>query len=148
MGVDQGRGGNGANGILLTNGRAFEHSLAEQRPRIRQERTPCKFFRGDRPREISISGNAGDGLLLSDGATDNFLAGNFIGTAASGIKALGNAGDGVAIVGGSDGNVLAGTFQKLDPFIFYNVISGNKGNGLRISDSDNTTIHADFFGIG
>src|SRR5262249_36960850 len=39
------------------------------------------------------------------------------------------------------------TFQQ-DPFVFYNVIDGNGGNGLRIDDSDNTTVQANFFGMG
>ncbi len=32
--------------------------------------------------------------------------------------------------------------------MFYNVISGNGGNGLRITDSDNTTVQANFMGVG
>src|SRR5262249_16598524 len=74
--------------------------------------------------------------------------GNFIGTAASGLKALGNALDGVAIVNGSNDNELDGTFFNLDPFVFYNVVSGNGGNGLRIRDSHHSKIHATFFGLG
>ncbi len=39
------------------------------------------------------------------------------------------------------------TFQD-DPFVFYNVISGNGGNGLRVTNSNHTTIQANFFGLG
>ena len=35
-----------------------------------------------------------------------------------------------------------------DPFVFYNVLSGNGGNGLRITNSDDTTVQANFMGVG
>ena len=48
----------------------------------------------------------------------------------------------------ANGNSLIGcTFQQ-DPFVFYNVISGNGGNGLRVTNSNDTTIQANFFGMG
>ena len=48
----------------------------------------------------------------------------------------------------ADGNQLIGcTFQQ-DPFVFYNVLSGNGGNGLRITNSDDTTVQANFMGVG
>jgi len=53
----------------------------------------------------------------------------------------------VAIVGAND-NQLLGTRMGLDPFVYYNVLSGNLGNGLRITNSNNTTVHANFFGLG
>src|SRR5262249_16418526 len=110
-------------------------------------------FSGARPPEGNlISGNAGNGVLLAHYARDNTLAGNFIGTAASGVQALGNDLDGVAIVEHSHNNFLLGTFLTPpavdNPFVFYNVVSGNGGNGLRISDSDGTRVHANFFGLG
>ena len=39
------------------------------------------------------------------------------------------------------------TFQQ-DPFVFYNVLSGNGGNGLRITNSNDTTVQANFMGVG
>ena len=32
--------------------------------------------------------------------------------------------------------------------MFYNVLSGNGGNGLRITNSNNTTVQANFMGVG
>ncbi len=32
--------------------------------------------------------------------------------------------------------------------MFYNVISGNGGNGLQVTNSNDTTIQANFFGMG
>ncbi|MFM8986672.1 MAG: right-handed parallel beta-helix repeat-containing protein, partial [Planctomycetia bacterium] len=73
--------------------------------------------------------------------------GNFVGTTGSGNAALGNAADGVAIVNAS-GNSLLGTTFRQDPFVFYNVLSGNGGNGLRITSSNDTIVQANFTGIG
>ena len=99
------------------------------------------------PQGNLVSGNRGNGVLIDDGATGNQLSGNFIGTAASGDSALGNRGDGVAIVN-ADGNLLIGTTSEQNPFVYYNVVSGNFGNGLRVTNSDHIVVHANFFGIG
>ena len=86
-------------------------------------------------------------MLITNGATQNQLSGNFIGTDASGNAALGNRLDGVAIVNANNNSLLGCTIQN-DPFVFYNVISGNGGNGLRVTNSNDTTIQANFFGMG
>jgi trimeric autotransporter adhesin len=95
-----------------------------------------------------ISGNRGNGVLITDGAHANFLASNFIGTTVTGTAALGNDLDGVAIVDGAHDNVLAGTFVNLKPFVFANVISGNRHNGIRVKDADSNVIHANYLGLG
>ncbi len=99
------------------------------------------------PQGNLISGNDNDGVLINDLATANQLSGNFIGTNISGNIALGNAQDGVAI-NDADGNELIGCTLQEDPFVFYNVIDGNGGNGLRVTNSSNATIQANFFGLG
>ncbi len=76
-----------------------------------------------------ISGNDGDGVLITGQATENQLSGNFIGTDSTGNAALGNTLDGVAIVSANNNSLIGCTFQD-DPFVFYNVISGNGGNGF------------------
>ena len=35
-----------------------------------------------------------------------------------------------------------------NPFVYYNVISGNRRNGLRVTNSDNVTVQGNFFGVG
>jgi parallel beta-helix repeat protein len=94
-----------------------------------------------------ISGNAGNGVAILHGARGNSLNGNFIGTTADGDAALGNVHDGVWISGSND-NSLTGCKVVNNPFVYYNVISGNNENGLRITNSDRTTVQGNFFGAG
>jgi hypothetical protein len=76
-----------------------------------------------------ISGNAGVGVsILGPGARANVVAGNRIGTDAFGIAALGNGSDGVRI-DGAPGNIIGGSEAGA-----RNVISGNAGVGVSISD--------------
>lgn len=99
------------------------------------------------PQGNLISGNRANGVLITGGATATTLSGNFIGTTASGNTALGNAADGVAIVGANGTSLVGTTFQQ-SPFVFYNVLSGNGGNGLRITNSNNTIVQANITGVG
>src|SRR6185437_13711440 len=94
-----------------------------------------------------VSGNSGTGILIDADSEFNTLNGNFVGTTADGNSPLGNAGDGVWI-DGANNNSLVGCQVINDPFVYYNVVSGNAGNGLRITDSDNATVQGNFFGIG
>jgi hypothetical protein len=70
-----------------------------------------------------ISGNSGAGVLISsDGADDNRLEGNWIGTDAAGLLDLGNGGSGVEIDGGDQNHVG-------DP---GNTIAHNGGDGVTV----------------
>ena len=95
-----------------------------------------------------ISGNTGTGVLITAGARDNSLNGNFIGTTARGDAALGNTGDGVWLARAGRGNSLTGCRFVNNPFVYYNVISGNGRNGLRVTSTNRVTVQGDFFGIG
>ncbi len=94
-----------------------------------------------------ISGNGRNGVLIDTGSRGNVLNGNFIGTTASGDGALGNGGNGVWIAG-APGNSLVGCKFVNNPFVYYNVISGNRRNGLRVTNSNNVTVQGNFFGVG
>src|SRR5262249_27205881 len=48
----------------------------------------------------------------------------------------------------ADGNQLIGSTDLSQPFLYYNVLSGNSGNGLRIVNSKNTTVQSNFMGVG
>jgi hypothetical protein len=99
------------------------------------------------PQGNLISGNRGDGVRVTGLATGTTLSGNFVGTTASGNAALGNGGDGVAIVAASGTSLLGTTFRQ-SPFVFYNVLAGNSGNGLRITNATDTIVQANFAGVG
>jgi parallel beta-helix repeat protein len=94
-----------------------------------------------------ISGNRGTGVTMETGARDNTLNGNFIGTTANGDGALGNGGNGVWI-DRAPGNSLVGCKFVNNPFVYYNVISGNRENGLLVTSSNNVTVQGNFFGAG
>jgi parallel beta-helix repeat protein len=94
-----------------------------------------------------IAGNRGNGVLIDALSRGNTLNGNFIGTTASGDGALGNAGNGVWL-DHAPGNSLVGCKFVNNPFVYYNVVSGNRQNGLRVTNSDNVTVQGNFFGTG
>ncbi len=94
-----------------------------------------------------VSGNSGNGILIDGGSENNTLNGNFIGTTANGDGTIGNSADGVRIKK-ADNNSLIGCKFRNDPFVYYNVASGNGENGLRITNSNNITVQGNFFGIG
>ena len=135
--------GNAANGILVTDGAAG--NLIGGQATGGNDPTNSVFVRP--PQGNLISGNGADGVLINDGATQALLSRNFVGTSASGDSALGNRQDGVAIVGANGNSLIGCTFQQ-SPFVFYNVLSGNGGNGLRITNSNDTTVQANFMGVG
>ena len=77
-----------------------------------------------------ISGNCGSGVTISDQGTFlNVVQGNYIGTDKSGGKALGN-GIGLIIANGASENTVGGSVAGS-----LNVISGNGGNGVLITDN-------------
>jgi len=94
-----------------------------------------------------ISGNGLNGVLIDDGAGHNELNGNFIGTTARGDAALGNGASGVWI-DRANHNSLVGCKFVNNPFVYYNVVSGNKQNGLRVTDAQGTVVQGNFFGTG
>ena len=101
------------------------------------------------PQGNVIASNGSDGVRITKGANANTLEGNYIGTDVSGTQAARQPrrrrGD-----PGANGNQILGTTapDKNDPFVFYNVISGNRGNGLVLDGATNTTVFADFFWPG
>lgn len=94
-----------------------------------------------------VSGNGASGILIDANSKHNTLNGNFVGTTADGTSALGNAADGVWI-NGADHNSLVGCQFVNNPFVYYNVVSGNGGNGLHVTNSNDVTVQGNFFGVG
>ena len=93
-----------------------------------------------------ISGNKQNGVYIYKSAK-NIFNGNFIGTNVAGIKAIHNKKNGVHIIN-SDYITLQGCDFETEPFVYYNVISGNCENGIQVSNSSNTNIQGNFLGIG
>lgn len=99
------------------------------------------------PQGNLISANRGEGVLIDRGSAKNTLSGNFIGTDATGNQALGNRRNGVR-VDRAPGNSFIGCTLRQNPFVFYNVISGNGQNGILVDSANDITVQANFLGIG
>ena len=89
-----------------------------------------------------ISGNGG-GVLLQGGG-QNVVAGNFIGTDATGTQPLGNGGGGV-VIQGSDGNLVGTDGDGVGDIAERNVNSANLGDGIDISQGSNNNVVAGNF---
>ncbi len=142
---------NGGNGILVTDasngnvigGTAFTDSNTGQQNDPTGDKGSIAPTFVTPPLGNLISGNGANGVLIDANSQNNVLYGNFIGTDLTGNTALGNTDDGVAIVD-ADNNSLIGCDLIQNPFVYYNVIDGNGANGIRVTDSDDVTIHANF----
>lgn len=84
-----------------------------------------------------ISGNLGDGIWLSSGASDNnSIVNNFIGTTSNGLGYLGNLGYGIRVDSNANGNDIGGPIASQG-----NVISGNGAGGIQLSSNSNTLLN-------
>jgi len=95
-----------------------------------------------------ISGNGSGYRSLSGGdGENNYIAGNYIGTDASGFAALPNNTNGINIISfshtriGSDGDGSRDDIER-------NVISGNVEDGIRIDDADSSLVTGNYIGVG
>ena len=84
-----------------------------------------------------ISGNVARGVIIDGAGTDfNVVAGNLIGTDATGTAALPNLGDaGVTIADGAQNNRIGTNADGVSDDLERNVISGNAGSGVRFQDA-------------
>ncbi|MDQ3815756.1 MAG: hypothetical protein M3347_17730 [Armatimonadota bacterium] len=91
-----------------------------------------------------ISGNVSSGMCVCRGTKNNKVQGNFIGTDATGTAAVPNQGGGIHAHGLATGNLIGGTEAGA-----RNVISGNKGAGIWISEAgtENNTVQGNYIGI-
>lgn len=77
-----------------------------------------------------ISGNWNDGIHLSASSREVRVEANYIGTDASGARAVANSGSGVYVAGPAASNWIGGAGAA-----WRNVISGNRGHGISINDA-------------
>jgi len=141
--------GNGLNGILITDA-SSGNIIGGQAAGINNptgSKNPANAVFQRPPQGNLISGNLANGISINGSSKGNVLSGNFIGTDAAGTSPLANGKDGVTIDNANDNSLVGCTFYQ-NPFVFYNVIAGNRGNGLRINNSNNITVQANFLGIG
>jgi parallel beta-helix repeat protein len=94
-----------------------------------------------------ISGNTQNGVLIDSYSELTVLSGNFIGTNNVGTSAIGNGIDGVNITNANNNQLIGCTFED-NPFIYYNVLSGNGRHGLYVYNSNAILVQANFFGAG
>jgi hypothetical protein len=95
--------------------------------------------------ERNIVGNNGRGIdVASDSAAWNAISGNYVGTDVSGNYAIPNKPDGVVIEVGARNNIVGGT-----TFAERNVISGNQGTGVVVTDAPTTqnTVIGNYIGV-
>src|SRR5262249_8184874 len=94
---------------------------------------------------ITTGGNLIEGLVINrfqgagivlrgTGATNNVIAGNYIGTDVTGTLDLGNALDGIRIEQGASNNII-GSSDTLTDTSAVNLISANGGNGILLTDA-------------
>lgn len=113
--------GNGANGVVVFGG--------AQRNRIGTNGDGA----GDAAERNVLSANNFAGVFIFDAGSDsNIVAGNFIGTDASGLVALGNMQHGVAIERGPQQNRVGTNGDGVADVAERNVISGNQWSGVSL----------------
>lgn len=92
-----------------------------------------------------VSGNTKAGIAIL-GAPGTTISGNFVGTSASGNDDLGNGAQGI-LLDGADRTQIVGCTLPDEPFIYYNVVSGNGASGIEVRDSDNVAVQGNFTGV-
>ena len=142
---------NKINGLFLYNnsnnnkigGRVYTNSegITNNPTGSKGEETPVSIFP---PLGNLISGNEGNGIYIN--SNKNSLNGNFIGVDVSGNIKLGNKKNGVYLFK-SEQNILQGCRKNDEPFIYYNICSGNGENGILVTDGIHNVIQGNFFGI-
>ena len=89
-----------------------------------------------------ISGNQTQGVFIGFNSSNNWVAGNYLGTDATGTVAQGNGHSGVLLYWNADDNTIGGTTAAA-----RNLISGN-GVGVWIEESsDNNVVSANYIGV-
>ena len=96
-----------------------------------------------------VSGNNGRGIWLTGRAHHNSVAGNYVGTDATGSISLANANDGVTIAGGASSNRVGTNGDGISDAVERNVVAGNAAQGILIRDvgSDCNIIAGNHIGI-
>lgn len=97
-----------------------------------------------------ISGNATDGVFI--GSAFNKVAGNLIGTNASGVAGLGNGLDGIRITAAGHDNIIGTNGDNIGDAAERNIISANAiylggSSGIGIQGGDNNIVAGNYIGL-
>jgi hypothetical protein len=110
------KAGNGGNGVLIEDG-AAGNTIGGTAPAARN----------------ILSGNSGNGVeIISGGTSGNVVEGNYIGTNASGTRAIANTANGVLIANGAADNLVGTNGDGVTDVGERNLISGNGNDGIQI----------------
>lgn len=125
---------------LDANGAALS-SLSGAGDGVRIENAAGNVIGGDLPAARNIiSGNNTGINIRGTNAIGNLIQGNFIGTDPGGTNAVPNS-IGIYIGSGAQGTIVGGNRVAA-----RNIVSGNKSDGVAISDSSNNVIQGNFVG--
>lgn len=97
------------------------------------------------PLSNCISGNTNNGIYNYNSIQTN-IYGNYIGTNYAGTTAIPNGNNGIHVQNSQFISII-GCSLKTEAFVYYNIISGNTGNGIEITDSTDTKVQGNFIGI-
>jgi uncharacterized delta-60 repeat protein len=104
---------------------------------------------GDLAERNLISGNGDWGVIIANpGSDSNIIAGNYIGTDASGTAAVANGAQGIWIVNGPKNNVIGTNGDGVGDAVEGNLISGNGPQGVLVTGvgSDGNVIAGNMIG--
>lgn len=157
--------GNGDNGIIIQNAETMRNQIIGNYigtnpvgaditgdKLLGNKKVGILLVDGPKETEIKrnlISGNHFEGIVLRDvGTSNNRILGNFIGTDASGKRALGNVWSGIALILSTNNNTIGGEGVGEG-----NVISGNggpdansTGSGILLIEANANTILGNYIG--
>ncbi len=94
-----------------------------------------------------VAANRDVGIYLGGGTVSfNIIAGNYVGTDATGMLARGNVQDGIGVVGGAHDNRIGTNGDGIADVAERNVVSGNGYSGVVLDTAYNNTVAGNYLG--
>lgn len=121
-----GGGGNLIQGNMIGTDKTGTQDIGSSTIAVLLEATQGNLIGGTAPGARNVITSGLWGVVVTAGATDNTVQGNYIGVDATGENALPNGRSGVFITGSASGNLIGGPEEAA-----RNIISGNGGEAFR-----------------